>query len=115
MEVKGPVAALAELAVADDVDTGLDLLAHDLVDRLLEARLVGGLVIGLAGLDELEEIDQPGRPDQAADVGCQDAIFGACHCVSSDAEFAESLLCPGLVSPNPPATSHLAKPWRRAR
>ena len=77
MDVERPVAALAELAVADDIDAGLDLLAHDLLDRGLQAGLVGGLVVGLAGLDQLEELDELGRPDQAADMGGQDAVGAA--------------------------------------
>ena len=79
MHVEGPVAALAELAVADDVDAGLDLLAHDLLDRGFQAGLVSGLVVGLAGLDELEELDELGRPDQAAHMSGKDTVGAAGH------------------------------------
>ena len=79
MHVEGPVAALAELAVADDVDAGLDLLAHDLLDRGFQAGLISGLVVGLAGLDQLEELDEFGRPDQAADMSGKDTVGAAGH------------------------------------
>src|SRR5262249_55208466 len=76
MDVEGPVAALAELAVADDVDAGLGLLAHDRVDRLLQTSLVGGFVVWLAILDLVQELDELRGPDQAADMGCEDAVGG---------------------------------------
>jgi hypothetical protein len=60
VNIKRPVAALAELAIADDVDPDLRLLPDDFLDRLLEARLVGGLVVGLAVLDCVQELDRCG-------------------------------------------------------
>ena len=45
----------------------------------LQAGLIGGLVVGLAGLDQLEELDELGRPDQAADMGGEDAVGAAGH------------------------------------
>ncbi|MCX7314217.1 MAG: hypothetical protein NTV56_21520, partial [Alphaproteobacteria bacterium] len=56
MHIERPVAAFAELAVADDIDAGLDLLPRDLIDGGFQAGFVGGLVIGLAGLDESQEL-----------------------------------------------------------
>lgn len=79
VDVERPVAALGELTVADDVDAGLDLLAHDLVDGGLEAVFVGGLVVGLAGLDQLEEFHQFRRAWQTPDVGAKDAILAGNH------------------------------------
>jgi hypothetical protein len=79
VDVEGPVAALAELAVADDVDACLGLLAHDRVDRLLQTSLVGGFIVGLAILDLVQELDQLRGPHQAADMGCEDAVGGRCH------------------------------------
>jgi len=73
VDIEGPVAALGEFAVADDVDSGCDLLAHHLVDGVLQAGLVGGHVIGLAGLDLAQDIDKFRRPDQAADMGDENA------------------------------------------
>ena len=70
VDVEGPIAALAELAVADDVDAGLDLLAHDLVDRFLQTGLVGGLVVGLSILDLVQELDQLRR----AAPGCRHGL-----------------------------------------
>src|SRR5262249_16451113 len=79
VDVEGPVAALAELAVADDVDARLGLPAHDRVDRLLQTSLVGGFIVGLAILDLVQELDEVRGPDQAADMGCEDAVGGRCH------------------------------------
>src|SRR5262249_13206960 len=76
VDVEGPVAALAELAVADDVDARLGLPAHDRVDRLLQTSLVGGFIAGLAILDLVQELDELRGPDQAADMGCEDAVGG---------------------------------------
>src|SRR5262249_56989530 len=47
VDVKGPVAALAELAVADDVDARGGLLAHDGGDRILQTGLGGGVSVWL--------------------------------------------------------------------
>src|SRR6185436_7824899 len=77
VDVERPVAALAELAVADDVDTGFDLLAHHLLDRVFQTGLVGRLVVGLAGFDQLEELDELRRAHQAADVSGQYTIRDA--------------------------------------
>ena len=74
MDVEGPVAALAELAVADDVDARVGLLAHDGLDRFLETILVRALVVWLAILDLVQELDELRRPHQAANMGCEDAI-----------------------------------------
>ena len=76
MDVKGPVAALAVLAVADDIDAGVGLVLDDLLDRLPEAGFVGGLVVGLAILDLAQKLDQFGWPNQAADMGREDAVAG---------------------------------------
>jgi len=92
VNVKGPVAALAELAVADDVDARVGLLAHDSVDRILQTGLVGGFIVGFAILDLVQELDELRGADQAADVGSEDAVGGRCH-------FAPSW--PWLVSSSP--------------
>src|SRR5262249_41027069 len=91
VEVKGPIAALAELAVADDVDARLGLLAHDRLNRFLETALLGASVIGFAILDLVQERDELRGPDQAAHVGCEDAVGGSGH-------FAPSRFC---LSPFP--------------
>ena len=70
---------LAVLAVADDVDAGVGLLAHDLGDGALHPRRERGLVVGLAELLGVEHRDQIGRPRQAAGVGGEDAAGAALH------------------------------------
>ncbi len=72
--VERPIEPLAELAVADDVDAGLGLLAHHLGDGFGQAGFEGRLVVGLAVLDGAPELDQFWWPDQAADMGGEDAI-----------------------------------------
>ena len=76
-----PADRLAELAVADDVDAGVGLLAHDGGDRLGEAAVIGRLVEAVALLPGAQELLQLGRPDQAADMGGEDAIGAALHAV----------------------------------
>src|SRR5262249_32537164 len=68
-----------ELVVADDVDARVGVLAHDGVDRILQTGLVGGFIVGLAILDLVQELDELRGADQAADVGCEDAVGGRCH------------------------------------
>src|SRR5205085_10410493 len=63
-----------ELAVARQIDAGLDLPAHHGLHRLGEAALVGAAVVGLALLARANEFEQPRRPDQAADVCRQDSV-----------------------------------------
>src|SRR4029079_7582548 len=105
VHIERPVAALAELAVADNVDAGFDLLAHHLLDRALQAGLVGRFFVGLAGLDQLEELDELRRPDQAADMGGEDAVGMASHAkppillLSLAATVARFRSCWGLRKP----------------
>ena len=70
--VHGVVGA-ALLAVIDDVDAGLDLLRHDMRDRLLHR--CGELGLALAGLVLLGEqkLDDFGCARQAAGMGGEDA------------------------------------------
>ena len=70
---------LAVLAVADDVDAGIDLPANDLGDGALHPRRERGLVVGLAQFLGVEHRHQIGRPRQAAGVGGQDAAGAALH------------------------------------
>src|SRR5262249_27779605 len=74
-----PADRLAELAVADDVDAGLRLLPHDLGDGIGQALVIGFLVEPLACLARAQELLQLGRPDQAADVGGENALSAAFH------------------------------------
>ena len=79
MDVEGPVAALAELTVADDVDPRIGLLAHYRLNRLLQAGLVGRSVVRFAILDLVQERDQLRRPNQASDMRGKDALGGGRH------------------------------------
>ena len=71
-DVRG-VADLAHLAVADDVDAGVDLVSHAVSHGRIQQAVVLGAVDLLAAVLGEHELDQLGRPRQAADVGGQDA------------------------------------------
>ena len=79
VDIPGPVAGLAELAVADDVHAGLGLLPDHVGDAFAQAGLVRGFVIRTSLFDLLQEGDQLGRPDQAPDVRGQNSIRNVCH------------------------------------
>ena len=74
-----PADRFAELAVTDHVDPGLRLPAHDLGDRTGHAGLIGVLVERLALLLGAQELEQLRRPDQAADMGGENAFGAALH------------------------------------
>jgi hypothetical protein len=67
------------LAVPDDIDAGINLLANDLGDRALHPHRERGLVIRLAQFLGVEHGDKIARPRQAAGVGGQDAADAALH------------------------------------
>src|SRR6266446_1822881 len=75
-----PADRFSELAVADDVDADLGLLAHDFGNGCLEASRIGSLVEGLAGLFRGEKLAQRRGTDEAADMGGEDPIRAAFHC-----------------------------------
>jgi len=70
---------LAELAVADAVDPGGDLLCDNLPDGTGEARLKCRLVKLAASLPRLQKGQQIGRTRQAADMGRHDAVRAELH------------------------------------
>ena len=76
----GRVADLAELAIADDADAGLDLGAHGILDL----RLHECVERRLGDLDAVVALQQHGcefcRPGQAADMGRVDESHGAETC-----------------------------------
>ena len=78
-----PTDRFSELAVADDVDADIGLLAHDLGDGVVQALGIGGVVEGLPSLLGAEERAQRRRADEATDVGGEDAIAAAFHRLSS--------------------------------
>src|SRR4029450_6631170 len=75
-------ARLAELAVVDDVDAEIDLLAGDLGDRGAQGRGGGLLVDRLALLPRLHDIEQIGGTRQAADVGGENSVGASLHFLS---------------------------------
>ena len=72
-------ADLAHLAVGDDVDARLDLVAHPIGHRLGDLAVEQLGVVGPAVLPLLQRVEQLVRPGQAADVGGEDAIGAALH------------------------------------
>jgi hypothetical protein len=74
-----PGDALAELAVADDIDPDLGLVANHLRHRLLEVPGVRGRVIALTLLLGAQVLPDRIRADQAADMGGENAIGAAVH------------------------------------
>src|SRR5207302_11269937 len=65
-----------ELAVADAVDAGCDLLLDDLADSLGETGVKGCLLERPAGFARFQELQQIGRSRQAPDMGGENP-FGA--------------------------------------
>src|SRR5262249_43749280 len=63
-----PADRFSELAVANDVDADLGLLAHDLGNGCFEAFRIGSLVEVLAGLFRGEKLAQCRGADEAADM-----------------------------------------------
>src|SRR4029077_18086112 len=79
--VARPADILAELAVADDVDADLGLLAHHICDRGAQTLLIGGGINSFPVLLLEERCRQFGRTDKAAHVCRQNTVSG--HEVSS--------------------------------
>ena len=77
-DVRGPVDGLAELAVADDVDPGVGLVADDVDHRLAQHALVLGLIERPAVTARLEDAPELRRAHEAPHVRGQDAI-GVVH------------------------------------
>ena len=77
-DVEG-VGDLAELAVADAVDAGRDLLLDDLAHRRGETRVEGCLLERPADFARLQELQQIGRPRQAPDMGGQNPLGARLH------------------------------------
>jgi hypothetical protein len=75
----GDEARLAELAVIDDVDAEIDLLADNLGDRGAQARGVRLLVDRLAPLPRLHNIEQIGGTRQAADMSGENSLAASLH------------------------------------
>src|SRR6516165_35039 len=77
--VTRPACRFAELAIADDVDASVGLLANDLRYGFAQT---GRMFVGsplVAGVDRLEVSHEFGRPDQPADMRRQNFFFTALH------------------------------------
>jgi hypothetical protein len=72
----GDEARLGHLAVADDVEAGIDLLAHAIFHRAAYPFRIGLLIDRVAVHARQHQLEQIVRARQAADMGGQDA-FGA--------------------------------------
>jgi hypothetical protein len=72
--VKRPAAEFAELAVADDVDSGLLLLFHDLGNGLRQTAIERRLIDFDAAIDGFNVPAQFGRANQAANMGGENAV-----------------------------------------
>src|SRR5438067_510999 len=72
-------AGLAHLAVIDDVDAELGLLADDLPDRVSHPGGEGLLIVGAAGRLGLDQLEQVTRARQASGVGRQEAVGAPVH------------------------------------
>src|SRR5262249_53254907 len=94
-----PADRLAELAVADDVDPGIGLRLDYVDDRLGEALVIGLLVEAVTLLPGAQELLQLRRPDQAADMGGEDALGTAFHAEGQRLRCA--LVTAGLGGNNP--------------
>jgi hypothetical protein len=70
---------LGLLAVADHVEPGRALPGHHVGDGRALLRGEFGRIDGLARGRRPHQVEQPGRPGQAADVGGADAIGAALH------------------------------------
>ena len=73
--VVGP-AGFAVLAVIDDVDAGLGLARDDVRHRVRELALMR---VAVRGVGIARGVEQRLGPDQAADMGGEDAVFAAFH------------------------------------
>src|SRR4051794_16581864 len=80
-----PTDRLAEFAVADDVDANVRLATDHVVYGLLQALLVGGLIVGLTGLLGTQDVLQRLRTNQASDVGGEDSVSASFHDFPFDA------------------------------
>src|SRR5688500_15499918 len=78
----GDEARLAELAVVDNVDAELDLLAHDLAHRAAQPCGMHRVVDGLALLPGVHGLEHIGWPRQAADMGGENSLAASLHSCS---------------------------------
>ena len=72
-------AGLAVLAVADDIDADLRLLAHDAGDFIPQGLFVCGLVVGLPMVARRQDVADRHRAHEAADVGDKNTVGAALH------------------------------------
>ena len=75
----GGIRRLAHLAVADDIDTGCDLLRDGLIHRPRDLFLEDGRIDCPAPVPFEDELDESLRPREAASMGGEDAVLARFH------------------------------------
>ena len=80
-----PTDGLAEFAVADDVNADFRLAADHIGDGLLQAILIGRVIVGLTALLGAQDVLQCLGTDQASDVGGEDSVSASFHDFPLDA------------------------------
>src|SRR4051794_25465511 len=128
-----PADGLSKLPVADHIDAGFGLPADDISDRSAQAMIVCLQVERFARLLGTQELLQRLRPNQAADMGREDAINASFHLVlrapvsSCPSEMVRPSIshrghrqiarvrgsCPPAISVCSPAMSLRCREWRR--
>src|SRR5206468_4789205 len=79
----GNEAGLAHLAVVDDVEAELRLLADDLAHRALHPARAAALIVGLRARLRPDQLEQVGGTRQAPRVRGEDAVAAALHGLTS--------------------------------
>src|SRR6476646_5475830 len=123
-----PADGLSKLPVADHIDAGFGLPAHDIGDRSGQAMIVCLRVKRFARLLGTQKLLQRLRPNQAADMGREDAINASFHLVlrarvkmvrpsSSHRGHCQIARlrgsCPPAINVCSPAMSLRCREWRR--
>jgi hypothetical protein len=75
--VPRPADGLAVFTIVDDVEADIRLLAHNVGDAVVQARIECRLIVGLAVASRFEQLLKLHRPDQAADMRGQDSAAAA--------------------------------------
>ena len=80
-DVLRPADGFSELTIADHIDAGFGLSVDDIGDRSCQTTIVCLQVERFARLLGTQKLLQRLRPDQAADMSCEDSIDASFHLV----------------------------------